>query len=91
MATITTALSFSFSSSVLSVYTHGPTKLEELPRLREVVQRDAHGAPVVTIVLPYDLLAVQLPQPGVVVRARGDEVRAVGRESTVPDPALVAC
>ena len=44
---------------------------------------------MVAIILPDDRLRVQLPQPGIVVGARGDEVRAVGAEGTVPDPALV--
>lgn len=42
------------------------------------------------IVLPDDALAAQLPQPRVVIAARGDEVRAVGAEGAVPDPSLVA-
>ena len=45
---------------------------------------------MVTIVLPNDLLAVQLPQAGIVIRAGRDEVRAIGAEGAVPDPALVA-
>lgn len=45
---------------------------------------------MVTVILPDDLLAVQLPQPRVVVRARGDQVGRVGAEGAVPDPALVA-
>lgn len=61
-----------------------------LARLRVVVQRDADGATVVAVVLADDLLAVQLPQAGVVVGAGGDEVGRVGAEGAVPDPALVA-
>jgi hypothetical protein len=45
---------------------------------------------VVAVVLADDALAAELPQAGVVVAARGDEVRAVGAEGAVPDPALVA-
>lgn len=44
---------------------------------------------MVAVVLPDDLLALQLPQTGVVVGAGGDEVRAVGAEGAVPYPALV--
>lgn len=43
-----------------------------------------------TIVLADDLLAVQLPQARVVVRARRHQVRRVGAKGAVPDPALVA-
>lgn len=43
-----------------------------------------------TVVLADDLLAVEFPQPSVVVRARRDEVSRVGAEGAVPDPALVA-
>lgn len=43
-----------------------------------------------TIILPNNLLAVQLPQARIVIAARRDEVRRVGRERAVPNPALVA-
>lgn len=43
-----------------------------------------------SVILPDDLLAVELPQAGVVVGAGGDEVGRVGAEGAVPDPALVA-
>lgn len=42
------------------------------------------------VVLPNDLLALQLPEAGVVVGAGGHEIRAVGAEGAIPDPALVA-
>jgi hypothetical protein len=45
---------------------------------------------MMAVVLPDDLLAVQLPQACVVVAACGDEVRRVGGERAVPHPALVA-
>lgn len=45
---------------------------------------------MVAVVLPDDLLALQLPQAGVVVGAGGDQVGAVGAEGAVPHPALVA-
>lgn len=45
---------------------------------------------MVSVVLPNDLLALQLPEAGVVVGAGGHKVRAVGAEGAVPDPALVA-
>lgn len=41
------------------------------------------------IILPNNTLRRQLPQTRVVVRARGDEIRRVGGECAVPDPALV--
>lgn len=62
---------------------------EFLSRLGIVVQCHADGAPVVAVVLPDDLLAVQLPEPGVVIGARGDQVGRVCAERAVPDPALV--
>lgn len=61
-----------------------------LARLRIIVQRHADSTTVVAVVLANDLLAVQLPQARIVVRARGDEVRRVGAERAVPHPALVA-
>ncbi len=45
---------------------------------------------MMTIVLPDDLLAMQLPQPRIMVGTSGDQVGAICRESAVPDPALVA-
>jgi hypothetical protein len=55
-----------------------------------VVQGDAHDAPVMAVILPYDALAAQLPQPRVVVATCCDQIRAVCTEGAVPDPALVA-
>lgn len=55
-----------------------------------VVQRDAHDASMMSIVLPNDALAVQLPQPRIVVGACSHQVSRIGREGTVPDPALVS-
>lgn len=60
------------------------------PTLRVVVQGNANSTAMVSVVLADDLLAVQLPEAGVVVRAGGDEVGRVGAEGAVPDPALVA-
>ena len=45
---------------------------------------------MVSVILPDDTLGRQLPEPRVVVRARGYEVRRVGGEGAVPHPALVA-
>lgn len=42
------------------------------------------------IILPYDLLAHEFPQAGIVVATSSDQVRRIGREGTVPHPALVA-
>jgi hypothetical protein len=44
---------------------------------------------MVPVVLPNDLLAVQLPKARIVVRAGRDKVCRVGAESTVPHPSLV--
>ena len=43
-----------------------------------------------TIVLPNDRLAMQFPQPSIVIRTRRNKVCRVSTERTVPDPALVA-
>lgn len=43
-----------------------------------------------TIILPDDLLTLQFPQPGIVIRARRDKVCRVGAESTIPYPSLVS-
>lgn len=61
-----------------------------LSRLRIVIQRYTHSTPMMTIVLPDNLLAMQLPQARVVIRARSDQVRRIGAEGAVPHPALVA-
>ena len=42
------------------------------------------------IVLSNDCLSSQFPQPCVVIAARSDQVGAIGTESTVPHPALMA-
>jgi hypothetical protein len=42
------------------------------------------------IILPNNTLAIQLPQPGVMVRAGRNQVRGISAEGAVPDPALVA-
>lgn len=42
------------------------------------------------VVLPDDTLAPELPQTGVMIAARGDQIRAIGAERAVPDPSLVA-
>ncbi|EKC98257.1 hypothetical protein A1Q2_07271 [Trichosporon asahii var. asahii CBS 8904] len=42
------------------------------------------------LVLPDGLSSREVPETGAVVGRRGDEVRRVGREGCVPDPALVA-
>lgn len=43
-----------------------------------------------SVVLPNNLLAMHLPQPGIMVRARRDQVRRVSTECAIPYPALVA-
>lgn len=42
------------------------------------------------VILPDDLLAMQLPQARIVIRACGDQIRGVSAEGTIPHPALVA-
>ena len=44
---------------------------------------------MVSIVLPDNTLAAELPQPSIVIRAGGNKVRAISTKGTVPDPALV--
>lgn len=61
-----------------------------LARFGIVIQRHAHGTSMVSVVLPNDLLAVQLPEARVVIRARRHEVGRVGAKGAVPDPALVS-
>lgn len=45
---------------------------------------------MMSIILPNNALAIQLPQPRIVVTTRCDQVRAIRTECAVPDPALVA-
>lgn len=45
---------------------------------------------MVSVVLPDDALAAQLPQARIVVAAGSHQVGAVGAKGAVPDPALVA-
>lgn len=45
---------------------------------------------MVPVVLTDNLLAVQLPQPRIMIRARRYEIGRVCAKGTVPDPALVA-
>lgn len=78
------------STLVIPIWPRIPTGLRSLSGLRVIVQSHTHSAPVVSVILPDDLLAVELPQAGVVVGAGGDEVGRVGAEGAVPDPALVA-
>ena len=61
-----------------------------LPLLGVVVQSDTDGAAVVAIVLADNLLAVQLPEPRVVVAAGSDQIGTICAECTVPYPSLVS-
>lgn len=61
-----------------------------LPRLRIIIQSHTYRTPVMSVILPDDLLAVQLPQARVVVGAGRHQVGRVGAEGAVPDPPLVA-
>jgi hypothetical protein len=42
------------------------------------------------VVLPNDALAIQLPQPRIMITTRRDQVRRVCAKRAVPDPSLVA-
>lgn len=44
---------------------------------------------MMAIVLPDDLLAVQLPQARIVIRTCRDQIGRIGAKGTVPDPALM--
>lgn len=55
-----------------------------------VIQSHTNGAPVVSVVLPDDTLAVQFPQPRIVVGARSHQISTIGTKSTIPNPTLVA-
>jgi hypothetical protein len=55
-----------------------------------VVQGNADRTTVVTIVLTDNLLGLKLPEASVMVAAGRNQVRRVGAERTVPNPALVA-
>ena len=41
------------------------------------------------IILPDNRLRLQLPQPRIVIRARGHQVRRIRAERAIPHPALV--
>jgi hypothetical protein len=62
----------------------------QLPCLRVIIQRHADGAAMVAIVLADDVLALQLPETRIMVRASRNEIRRVGREGAVPNPSLMA-
>jgi hypothetical protein len=59
------------------------------PRLRVVIQRYTDRPTVMAVVLTNDLLAMQLPQSRIVVGTSRNQVRTVGTERAVPNPALV--
>ena len=65
------------------------TPLVHLVTHSGIVQRDTNCAPVVAVVLSYDTLGTQLPQPSVVVRTARHQIRAVGAEGAIPDPPLM--
>ena len=73
-----------------SLETERSTKEKSSGTDSRVVERNAHSAPVMPVVLAYDGLAVQLPEASIVIRASGDKVCRVGAKGAVPDPALVA-
>lgn len=66
------------------------SEAQGLSGLRVVVQCDAHGASVMPVILADDGLAAKLPQSRVMIAASCHQVRRVGAEGTVPNPALVA-
>lgn len=65
-------------------------RVGRLPSLRVIIQRNANSASVMSVILADDLLAVYLPQPSVVIRARRHQVCRIGTERTVPYPPLVS-
>lgn len=42
------------------------------------------------IILSNHRLRIQLPQPGIVIAARGNQIRAIGAKRTIPHPPLMA-
>lgn len=55
-----------------------------------IIQRNTNRAPVVPVVLPYDTLTAQLPQPCIVVATSRNQVGAIRTKCAVPDPSLVS-
>lgn len=55
-----------------------------------VVQGNADGTAVVSIVLADDLLSLKLPEASIMIAAGGHQVGRVSTERAVPNPALVA-
>lgn len=63
---------------------------EILSGLRVVVQGNTNQTTMMAVILSDNLLAVKFPQPRIVIRTSSDQIRRVRRESTIPDPSLVA-
>ena len=66
------------------------TKPETSVTDSRVVERNTDGTAMMSVVLPDDALAAELPKPSIVVRAGCHEIGRVGAEGAVPDPALMA-
>lgn len=62
----------------------------ELAGLAVVIESNADTTTVMAVILSDDSLRMKLPEASVVITGGGDQVRGVGTEGTVPDPALVA-
>ena len=45
---------------------------------------------MMSIILPNNLLTLELPESGIVIRAGGDQIGAVGTEGAIPYPTLMA-
>lgn len=56
-----------YMSYTFQTFPSPPFLPRALPSLRVIVQSHADSTPVVSVILPDDLLAVQLPQTGVVI------------------------
>jgi len=57
---------------------------------RGVVQCHTHRSSMMAVVLSDDALALQLPQSRIVITARSNQIRTIGTEGAIPNPALVA-
>ena len=60
-----------------------------LPPFRIIIQRHTSRPPMVSNILPYYRLATQFPQPRIMIRACGHQIRTICAEGTIPHPALM--
>jgi hypothetical protein len=45
---------------------------------------------MMSVILPNNLLTMQLPEPRVMIATRRDQIRRIRRERTIPNPSLMA-